>query len=156
MNIKISTFIGVALSLLLLHACAALNTDYELPQQHPPDAEVGNRRPICTKCHDPIGEQIVFKQFDHTAYFAENHRQVAYQQSQVCFLCHQESSCNDCHGVRVELKPSLKNQTDNFRRTPHRGDYISRHRIDGRTDPSSCYRCHGNPKTSESCVRCHA
>jgi len=27
---------------------------------------------------------------------------------------------------------------------PHRGDYTVTHRIDGRLDPGSCYRCHGN------------
>jgi hypothetical protein len=25
---------------------------------------------------------------------------------------------------------------------PHTGDYLSRHRIDGRLDPVSCRRCH--------------
>jgi hypothetical protein len=70
-------------------------------------------------------------------------------------MCHQQQFCDECHGVRVEEKPSAKNKTSTFRRTPHRGDYLSRHRIDGRVDPTSCFRCHGNPKTAETCAPCH-
>jgi hypothetical protein len=70
-------------------------------------------------------------------------------------MCHQPSYCDTCHGVGVELKPSLKNQTRTNRRMPHRGDYLSRHRIDGRMDPVSCLRCHANRKTAKTCRPCH-
>ncbi len=153
--IKISGLLGAAISLILLYACAAMDPGYEIPAQHPKDAELGKRNPICTDCHDPAGAQMVYKRFNHTVYFAENHRHEAYQHERVCAMCHKQNFCDDCHAVRVELKPSLKNQTDNYRRMPHRGDYLTRHRIDGRIDPVPCYRCHGNPKTNKTCVRCH-
>jgi hypothetical protein len=70
-------------------------------------------------------------------------------------MCHKQSACDECHGVWVELKPSLKDQTSNYRRMPHRGDYLSRHAIDGRINPASCYRCHGNPETARTCRPCH-
>jgi hypothetical protein len=125
----------------------------ELPAQH--EALEQARMPDCTECHEERGDHVAYSRFVHTPFFIDNHRQEAYQQEQVCSMCHQTSFCNDCHASGIELKPSTKEQTDNFRRLPHRGDYLSRHRIDGRIDPSSCFRCHGNPKTSETCARCH-
>jgi hypothetical protein len=38
---------------------------------------------------------------------------------------------------------------------PHRGDYVTRHRIDGRIDPTACFRCHGSPKRAKLCASCH-
>jgi hypothetical protein len=140
--------------LALLGACATLKGGYDLPLQHPAELEPG-RRPVCTDCHEARGEQIAYERFNHTPAFADDHRPEAYQGERVCALCHQSSFCNDCHATRVELKPSEKNQTENYRRMPHRGDYLSRHIIDGRIDPTSCFRCHGNPKTARTCASCH-
>jgi hypothetical protein len=70
-------------------------------------------------------------------------------------MCHQQSFCNDCHATYVELKPSIKNQDATYRRSPHRGDWLSRHRIEGSLDPTSCIRCHRNPKTATTCAPCH-
>lgn len=156
MSVKLMLKLSVLLSLLtLLVACAALQGGYRLPVKHPADAGLSDLPPRCTDCHDARDVTIAYERFNHTAYFGENHRQEANQHPQVCSLCHQESYCNDCHATRVELKPSLKNQGDSFRRMPHRGDYLSRHRIDGRIDPVSCFRCHGNPKSAKTCAPCH-
>jgi len=141
-------------ALLLLAACATLKGKYEVPVQHPEKLAAG-KRPVCTECHETSGGQIPYARFNHTVYFADSHRQEAYQSERLCAMCHQTSFCNDCHATRVELKPSLKEQTDTFRRLPHRGDYLSRHMIDGQVDPTSCFRCHGNPKTTLSCRQCH-
>jgi len=138
-----------------LAACGMQPQTDQLPAKHPEDSGIGKRPPICIDCHDARAEHINWQQFDHTAYFADNHRQVASRNPQVCAMCHQTSFCNDCHATGSELKPSLKNQAETYRRTPHRGDYLSRHRIDGRVDPTSCFRCHGNPKSAQTCVRCH-
>lgn len=70
-------------------------------------------------------------------------------------LCHRPSFCNDGHATRVEPKPSIKNQTFTFRRMPYRDDFLSRHRIDGRLDPTACYPCHGNLKSAQRCASCH-
>ncbi len=145
----------LVLPLTALLACTALQSGYSVPLEHPPEAELGGRSPVCTDCHEARGDNLPYERFNHNAYFADNHRQAAYRNEALCSMCHQPSFCNDCHATRVELKPSIKNQTDNFRRMPHRGDYISRHRIDGRIDPTSCFRCHGNPKTAKTCVSCH-
>jgi hypothetical protein len=138
---------------LILTSCVALQEGFS-PEEHPWDLE-GNLHPACTDCHAPRTDELADIDFNHDAYFADNHKQQAYRNEQVCSMCHQTSFCNNCHATDIELKPSIKNQTNNYQRTPHRGDYISRHRIDGAVDPTSCFRCHGNPKSAASCVRCH-
>jgi hypothetical protein len=141
------------LTLLFLYACASKQgSGYVFPSIHPEELEPG--RPVCSDCHEE-SDRIVYSRFNHTVTFADNHRLLAYQYEQACNMCHQQRFCDDCHGVRLEEKPSDRNRTSTFRRTPHRGDYLARHRIDGRVDPTSCFRCHGNPKTAETCAPCH-
>lgn len=134
-------------------ACAGSGDRWVAPLLHP--EEEGENLRLCLDCHDEADENIPYRRYVHTPMFMENHRAVAVQKSEICFMCHSTSYCNDCHGVWVELKPSLKNQTETHRRMPHRGDYISRHRIEGRTNPAACRRCHGNPKTAQTCRPCH-
>jgi hypothetical protein len=138
----------------LVVGCAALRSGREqLPARHPEVEWKG--RPICTDCHSPGEGPIAFADFVHTPDWMSVHRQRAYQHDNVCSLCHKQSWCNDCHVTRVELKPSLKGQLDTYRRMPHRGDYLTRHRVDAAIDPTSCFRCHGNPKSSKTCRPCH-
>lgn len=137
----------------LILACAGNKGQWFPPLQHP--QEEGENLKNCIDCHDESDENIPYRRYVHTPFFMENHRQVAIQNVKVCHMCHRESFCSDCHGTWNELKPSIKNQTDTGRRMPHRGDYFSRHRFDGRRNPISCIRCHGNPKTSQKCKRCH-
>jgi len=152
---KITWFSLLMLLALVLAACVAHRADWMPPLQHPADAGLGKRPPICTDCHEASNENFNWKRFNHDTYFGENHRQQAYQNSRVCGMCHQQSFCNDCHATSVELKPSIKNQTATYRRSPHRGDWLARHRIEGALDPTSCIRCHRNPKTAATCVPCH-
>jgi len=144
-----------ALLALFAFSCAGLRSDYPLPLKHPED--VGKGPPVCTECHEGKGKKapIDYAWLNHSPSEAQTHRKKAYGNERVCAMCHPQSFCDDCHGVRVELKPSLKNQTETYRGAPHRGDYLSRHQIDGRVDPTSCFRCHGNPKTSHTCTPCH-
>ncbi|MCF6178767.1 MAG: cytochrome C [Geopsychrobacter sp.] len=145
----------LVVGIFLLSACALEKTGYTPPEKHPVDAELPPKPPICIDCHEARDENFNWAQFNHTIYFGQDHRQQAYRQNRVCSMCHTSSFCSDCHGTRVELKPSDRNPTQTYRRMQHRGDYLSRHRIDGRVDPSSCFRCHGNPKTAANCARCH-
>lgn len=152
---KIYILLPLLLAALALAACAAHQNGWVLPAQHPEYAEVGKKPPLCTDCHEPSNENFNWKRFNHDTYFGDNHRRQAYQNSRVCSMCHQQSFCNDCHATRVELKPSIKNQTETYRSSPHRGDWLSRHRIEGSLDPTSCIRCHRNPKTATTCAPCH-
>lgn len=143
------------LSLVLISACVSMQRSSRLMAKHPDVPAFGHKPPVCTECHDSRSSTFVWEQFNHTSSFGEEHKRQAYQHEEVCAMCHKPAYCSDCHGNRVELKPSLKSPGDMFRRTPHRGDYLARHRIEGRIDPVSCARCHRNQKTSESCVKCH-
>jgi hypothetical protein len=140
--------------LLLVAACTGLQSRSSLPVRHPNAAELTVSPKVCTDCHER-GEDLQYERYVHTAYFGSDHRAPATQNEAVCAMCHQTSFCNDCHATRVELKPSLKNQSETYRSMPHRGDYLSRHRIDGRIDPTTCFRCHGNPKSAKTCANCH-
>ena len=141
------------LTVVLLIACATIQSGYTPPSRHP--QEEGEDLRFCLDCHETKEAEIPYEKFIHGMFFAENHKQVDGRYGAVCSTCHRASYCNDCHGFGIELKPSLKNQTENYRRMPHRGDYLSRHVIDGRINPASCYRCHGNPKSSQTCRPCH-
>lgn len=146
---------GLALMLLSLGACAALDSGLKLPMHHLSAADLGKQPKMCTDCHQPRTSILAFQSFNHDASWLQTHRMRAYQHERICAMCHQTSFCNDCHATRVELKPSLKNQDKTYLPTQHRGDYLARHRIDGRIDPTSCIRCHGNPKTAKTCAPCH-
>jgi hypothetical protein len=144
--------VSVALSAFIL-ACTAVTEYWRPPALH--IQEEGENLRFCLDCHEETEGDFPYKRFVHTMLFSENHKHIANQHHQICAMCHQPSYCDECHGVRVELKPSLKNQIRTGRRMPHRGDYLSRHKIDGRVDPISCLRCHGNPKTTKTCKPCH-
>ena len=124
----------------------------ELPLSHPDEGEDLRR---CLDCHDGGDASFPYARFSHTGLFGEKHSHVARTSQRVCEMCHRPSYCSDCHGVRVELKPSLKRHADPRGLSPHRGDYQTRHRIDGRLDPTKCFKCHGSPKTARSCAKCH-
>lgn len=152
--IRYTAFLLVVSLLGLLLSCAT-RSGYRLPVAHPQIFELGEKREFCTKCHGYNKKPIDFERYNHTALFTESHRLVAYQDEGVCSICHAQSFCNNCHATRIELKPSLQDETGNYRRIQHRGDYLTRHRIEGRIDPSSCFRCHGSPKSSKTCQSCH-
>ena len=138
----------------LVAACASMQRDVLRMAKHPADAELGNRPPVCTECHAARDESFAWVQFNHTTGFDEQHKRPARQHEQVCAMCHTRRFCSDCHAA-VELKPSWRHPDRTSRRMQHRGDYLARHRVEGRVNPTSCFRCHGNPKKSKGCVKCH-
>ena len=123
-----------------------------LPLRHPDEAEDMRQ---CTDCHDPQADGFPFQRYIHGPLYGENHRMTATGHQRVCEMCHQPAFCSDCHGLGQPLKPSFKNHGDPLRRMPHRGNYLTRHRIDGHLNPAKCFRCHGRPKTAKTCIPCH-
>jgi hypothetical protein len=105
--------------------------------------------PICTSCHN-----AEFSAANHDSRWMKSHGAVALRDQRTCETCHQTSSCADCHGNKEEIKPSDKRPSRFDPVMPHRGDYITQHRADGRLDPASCFPCHGR-KNQERCRVCH-
>ena len=88
----------------------------------------------CFQCHSVIeGTSVTFKDDVHY---------------------HHTISCADCHGGKTAMLPSTKLGDRPDRMSPHRGDYLTLHRIDGRVDPTSCYECHGRAN-NDKCTACH-
>jgi hypothetical protein len=104
---------------------------------------------VCSKCHpDKWG------QMDHTSAWGAAHRYAASDSGQVCTVCHAQSFCADCHANKEEIKPGDKVKEEPWRTMPHRGDYISLHKIEGKINPAPCFRCHGRTN-NERCRVCH-
>jgi hypothetical protein len=146
----------IVISIILL-AGAVVNGAYaverRVPEKHPIEL---TEMPECSACH-PEGTTVTMKPiatFDHTGGWIQRHRFAAAQSDRLCNACHKASFCADCHANKDELKPSEKYSGSQERWLPHRGDYIFQHRIDGKIDPLSCYRCHGT-QHNQVCKRCH-
>lgn len=127
----------------LTAACAGTAS---IARKHPVEMD---KAPICADCHTDWRAAM-----GHTPDFAVRHKFYAVQQRQVCNGCHAESFCADCHANKEELKPSDKFKDSPGRVMPHRGDYLTQHKIDGRLNPVSCFPCHGRQNNAR-CKVCH-
>lgn len=132
------------IGVIYLYACA--NTA-SVAKSHP--AEVKGLV-NCAECHTDKWGALNHQADD----FYRKHRFYAGQQKFACYTCHQESFCADCHAHKEEIKPSDKYKDSPERNLPHRGDYLSRHRIEGKINPASCFKCHGR-QNNERCKTCH-
>jgi hypothetical protein len=147
--------LGIMLGLGFLFACGLVSPEASFAASHP--QELGPGRPMCSECHSTDvakGALKPYATFDHTPSFVKNHRFQANQDSNSCAVCHAPSFCVDCHGGKVPMKPAIRLEDRPDRDSPHRGDYLTMHKIDGKLDPSSCYRCHGRAN-NEICQACH-
>lgn len=136
-----------------LTACAVISVDKSLPAAHP--EALGEKRVLCSECHDDQTKGSIkpLTTFNHTPLFVKEHRYYG-SSERLCSVCHAVSFCNDCHATKGELKPSQKIGNRPDRELVHRGDFMTRHRIEGKLDPASCYRCHGRGN-NEQCRSCH-
>jgi hypothetical protein len=128
----------------ILYACA--NTK-SVAKVHPSEVK---GLVDCGECHTDNWAALNHQADD----FYRRHKFYAGQQKFACQTCHQESFCADCHAHKEEIKPSDKYKGSPERQLPHRGDYLSRHKIEGRIDPASCLKCHGRTN-NERCKTCH-
>lgn len=126
-----------------LVACAE---NKEIIYWHPEEI---TEKPLCSECHDD--DKVAL---DHTADYLMRHKFYSTQQQQTCAVCHKQSFCADCHANYEEIKPSDKYKDSPERALPHRGDYLTRHQIDGKINPAACFKCHGR-QNNRGCRRCH-
>jgi len=150
---KAVVFLASLMFLLNVAPFALFALERNIPKSHPVEL---TELPICTECHsDDTGVALKpIATFNHSADFVSGHRFYASQTYRLCNACHKASFCSDCHAYKEELRPSEKYSGSPERWLPHRGDYLFQHRIDGRLDPTSCYRCHGM-QNNQVCKRCH-
>ena len=127
----------------LLGACAGPKSAVLV---HP---EKVQEKPICTSCHDADSAAS-----NHDSRWVEAHGAVATRNQRSCEMCHQVSFCADCHGNKEEIKPAAKRPSRFDAATPHQGDWLTQHRVEGRLDPASCFPCHGR-KNVGRCATCH-
>lgn len=128
----------------ILYACANTNS---IARVHPEEVK---GIPNCSECHKDSKGAINHQAID----FYAKHGFYAQSEKQTCAACHQESFCSDCHAHKEELKPSDKFGDAPERNLPHRGDYLSQHKIDGKINPASCVKCHGR-QNNAGCSSCH-
>jgi hypothetical protein len=134
--------LAAVLSVVII-ACAQTAS---MATKHPVEVE---KMPLCSDCHTDWRSAL-----SHTTDFSTRHQFYASQQKQTCLLCHKESFCADCHANKEEIKPSDKFKDSPELAMPHRGDYITQHKIDGRLNPASCFPCHGR-QNNQRCKVCH-
>ncbi len=141
--------------IMILAACAQLNTIPGLPDSHPESLAVG-QQVNCSECHEDQqkGTMKAFDSFSHSPIFVKNHRFYATSDDHLCSTCHKPAFCADCHTNKLEIKPTTKYGYRPDREMPHRGNFMTLHKIEGKLDPASCYRCHGRTN-NERCVACH-
>lgn len=141
-NNSINALLFAALSLCMLFCSSSQAAE------HP---EKVSGLPNCSECHsDSPLAALNHKAAD----FFARHKHFAAAGRQTCASCHQESFCSDCHGRKVQLKPSDRFADNPLRTLPHRGDYLSQHKIEGRINPAACAKCHGRQNNAR-CVSCH-
>jgi len=147
--------LGIVLSLGMLAACGLVSPEASFAATHPDG--VGASRPTCSECHTndvAKGALKPYASFDHTPTFVKDHKTQANQDRNTCASCHAPSFCVDCHGGKVPMKPATRLSGSPDRLAPHRGDFMTMHRIEGKLDPSSCYSCHGRAN-NDKCRACH-
>jgi len=153
-KLTISALASAGLALVLA-ACAQMGALPNLPASHPEALAIGQQI-NCAECHEDQqkGTLKPYKAFNHSPVFVKNHRFYAASDDRLCSTCHKSSFCNDCHTNKVQMKPSTKYGNRPDREMQHRGNFMTMHKIEGKLDPASCYRCHGRAN-NERCIQCH-
>ncbi|MBI5417676.1 cytochrome C [Candidatus Poribacteria bacterium] len=144
----------ILILLFIANACSSIFPNRNIKMfTHP---ELKKARVLCTNCHSGENEELAksYNFFNHTSNFINQHGVYASQKYEICEICHKQNFCLDCHTSKDFINPNLKNGERPDRIFPHKGDYIIRHRIDGKIMSGACFSCHGR-KNNIICRRCH-
>jgi hypothetical protein len=140
---------------MMLASCRGVTSKPDSYSSHAEYLAAGQQI-TCRECHEneqkgTLKEMAVFS---HTPVFVTHHGRYAATEERLCTSCHKVSFCTDCHASRSEIKPSTFYGYRPDREMPHRGNFLTLHKIEGKLDPASCYRCHGR-SNNERCNSCH-
>lgn len=110
-------------------------------------------RSQCAPCHERHDlDQLLPQTFlKHAGDFQRRHGQLAIEERERCASCHTQSDCDDCHDVTQELTIERRAPEAITRDFVHRGDFLSVHAIEARSQPARCLTCH----TPATCDGCH-
>lgn len=148
----------LAASLMLMSGCTYLfSGEDSLPTAHPEKVEGKNVQ--CSECHaDAIIKSVgkPYSTFNHNAPFIKDHATFATagNNGQLCTVCHSTEFCLDCHATKTAIEPTKKHADNPEVEFSHRGDYRTRHMLDGSVNPVSCFKCHGRGN-NQTCRECH-
>jgi hypothetical protein len=115
-------------------------------------ADFDNAR--CTLCHEQSSlSQLVPTTFlAHSSSWIRDHGLAASRSSKVCNGCHSQQQCTDCHDQTQTIRIALRRLDAVDWELLHRGDWLTQHPIEARSQPATCQRCH----SVSSCSSCHA
>lgn len=109
----------------------------------------------CTPCHEPeaLRRTMPVTFLKHDTGFLRHHGSVMAerQQAQLCQSCHTQAQCQACHDVTQDLTVEARRPEKIESGQVHRGDFMARHAIEARSEPSRCLSCH----TVQGCDACH-
>ncbi len=107
----------------------------------------------CSNCHDAADVERLFATFrmdverngaprpaSHASDWRRAHGAIAGADPGECFVCHEQSTCQDCH------------EGENIRANIHPLNYRYIHAFDARGHEQDCLVCH---ETRDFCVDCH-
>ena len=107
----------------------------------------------CATCHVDMARYALrpVTQLSHQGDFLRRHASVAKASTQACATCHEQNFCLDCHAKTAMVPPETLYVDRPDRRFIHQGDFLGRHPVEARADPTSCQRCH----SVQTCETCH-
>jgi hypothetical protein len=79
------------------------------------------------------------------------HAILARSQGAQCLQCHQQSMCTSCHSKVAPAAPARLFPEQVEKSLIHRGDFLSTHAIEAKSDGAVCLRCH----KTDYCESCH-
>lgn len=141
--------------IIFLASCSGLKSNPDRFSSHAEYLTAGQQI-SCSECHEneQKGTMKSMVSFNHSPVFVKSHGHYAATEDRLCASCHKSSFCYDCHASRSEIKPSTFYGYRPDREMPHRGNFMTTHKIEGKLDPASCNTCHGR-SNNERCNSCH-
>ncbi len=111
------------------------------------------QRAQCSPCHarKDLERTLPVTFLRHDASFARHHGDVVAGQKQLCQSCHTQAQCQSCHDLTQDLGVEKRQPERIESRQVHRGDFMTRHAIEAKSQPARCTSCH----TPETCDTCH-
>jgi hypothetical protein len=115
-------------------------------EQHIQDAR-------CSVCHLDLKRYPLrpVVDYSHQGDYMKRHAFAARASGASCANCHEQQFCLDCHARTTKLPAAAVYADRPDRDFIHRGDFLSRHPIEARSESTTCAACHAQ----STCVSCH-